>query len=216
MRKSLDFIHKENYGKAMQVAKKFTNKGSMRPVLTFVNHEKDGSIHATDSHKAVFIKDIHGFDKDYLVHPNTLEFATGNYPDVKDIFEKAKGDSTIVLNKEQLSIWLQMHKSLNQLVRQNYSHREFVTLELKDELTLKIADQNEVAIKLPYEQYNNTLENDKLPRVSYNQAYMRDCLEAHAKLGSSYVEIVINHSFKPILLNGDAQVKSLLQTVRTY
>lgn len=223
----LEFIHSDKYSDAIKVAKKFTSTNTNRPSLIFVHHSKDGSIEATDSHRLIRIKNIHGFDKDYLVHPNTLEFATGHYPEINQMVETNQGETTIRLNKEQLKIWLQMHRSLNQLVNRTYYKNKPVTLSVEDELKISIIDTddspNNISIDLPYEIYNNTLKDEDLPSVNYNAAYMRDCLEAHEKMGSEYVDIVINHPFKPMLITNVIEgnrsihdVDCILTVVRTY
>src|SRR5690625_2928974 len=144
MKKSFEFLHSPKYGQAMKVAKKFTTNNARRPILTFVNHDKDGSIVATDGCRAVRVKDIHGFKEDYLIHPHTLEFAKGKFPDTEKIFDDLKGESTIRLNKEQIKIWLQMHKSLNQFIRNIYGTNYHVTLEFAEDITFKISGENEM------------------------------------------------------------------------
>jgi len=213
MRKSLNFIHKDNYGEAMKVAKKFTDKGTFRPILQFVLHDKNKSIYATDSHRAIQIKDIHGFDKDYLVHPNTLEFATGNYPEIDDKINFSGGEKVITLTKEQIGIWLQMHRSLNQVIRQSYKGREHVSIEFKENIQLKINGENEITINLPYEEYHRKEDVDV---ISYNVTYMRDCLEAHAKLGSNHVDLIIKSKMRPIAIDNGDNVRCLLLPVRIY
>src|SRR5690625_5125365 len=104
MRKSLNFIHKDNYGEAMKVAKKFTDKGTFRPILQFVLHDKNKSIYATDSHRAIQIKDIHGFNKDYLGNPNKMEIETRNYTEIDDKINLYGREKVITITKEQIGI----------------------------------------------------------------------------------------------------------------
>ncbi len=210
---TIDFIHKNNYGTALKIADKFTSKSSLRPTLQYVSHLKNGSIYATDSHRAIEIKDIHGFDKDYLVHTASHQFATGKYPDVSKILSESVGETVITLDKEQIKIWLQMHRSLNQIVKQNYNHRKHITIEFKDTVNVKIDDENELTINLPYAQYE---KKDKVEKIGYVPEYMRDCLEAHVKLESDYLCIKVINELRPIVLDNEVDVKSVLLPVRMY
>lgn len=210
---TIDFIHKDNYGTSLKIADKFTSKSSLRPILQYVSHLKNGTIYATDSHRAIEIKDIHGFEKDYLVHTASLQFATGNYPDVSKILSESTGETVITLDKEQIKIWLQMHRSLNQIARQNYNHRKHVTIEFKDTVNVKIGDENELTINLPYAEYD---KQDKVEQISYVPEYMRDCLEAHVKLDSDHVCIKITNELRPVVLDNEVDVKSVLLPVRVY
>src|SRR5690625_3849042 len=105
MQMTLKFIHSIKYADAIKVASKFTATNGRRPIFLFVNHKKDGAIEATDSMAFMQVKYIPGFDKNYLVHPKTLEFATGNYPNLDDAIGKYGDDTVITLNKKQISIW---------------------------------------------------------------------------------------------------------------
>lgn len=206
----MEFIHTDKYGQAFKIAEKFVSSHKHRPVLTYINHVSDGTMFATDSHVAIKIKDIHGFKEDYLVNPHTIDFAKGNYPDVDRIIKLPETDFTIKLNKEQIRIWLQMHRSLNQVIKQSYKGRNYVTLEFNEVINLKIDDKNEITVNLPYEDYNKP---EELKNISYNVAYMRDCLEAHTVMESESVEITVN-GMKPIFLDNKVDVVSLVLPVR--
>lgn len=210
---TIEFIHKENYGIALQVAKNFTSKSSMRPILQYVQHTGKGTIYATDSHCLVEVKDIHGFEEDKLIHPNSFQVATGIYPNVEKIVNDSLGASVITLDKEQIKIWLQMHKSLNQLLKKGYRHRSHVTVDLTDGVNIVIDDDNETEIRLPYGEFN---PQDDIKQISYKPEIMRDCLEAHVKLNSDYIHFKIQSQLRPIVLDNEKDVKTLALPVRTF
>lgn len=213
MKKGIEFIHGAKYGKAMKMARKFTANNVNRPILTFVNHDKDGSIVATDSYGALRVKNIHGFKENYLVHPHTLEFAKGKFPDTDDIIDDLKGTPTIRLNQQQIKIWLQMHKSLNQFIRNIYGTNYHVTLEFSEDITFKIAGENEMSFKLPFEDYK---QPEKVGKVSYDQSLMRDALDAHFIMESESIDIVIKGSHSPILLDNGIDVQTIVTPKRVY
>lgn len=207
----LNFIHDSNYADVIKVASKFTSKHAHRPTLFFVNHDKDGSIVATDSHKFIKVNGIHGFDKDYLVHPKTLEFATGNYPDVENrIGASVDNPTKIELNKEQIAIWLQLHRSINQLSKHYDARNRVVKLTVTEKIMMKIGRENSVEMELPFTNITGG------HYFNYNAEYMRDCLEVHHVLGTNKLSIVISGPMRPVQLIGDnGDVKSGLVPVRS-
>lgn len=213
---SINFIHADQYAKAIRIASKFTEKRTVRPTLIFVNHTKDGEIQATNSQKLIRIKDIHGFEENFLVHPTTLEFATGKYPDVNKTYEINKSDAIIELNKEQIDIWLQIHRSINQLVRQSYK-TGYVTLHFnKNGVQLMVGRDNVIQIQLPYKNFKEHDGMSDLTKIHYDQELFRDCLEAHSVLGTNKLEIRFSGFLNPVVLKGDSIVKTLFSPMKVY
>lgn len=212
MEKSMELLHGDKYPAAMKVAKKFVSKNSMRPVLLFTQHRKDGSIVATDGHKAIVINNIHGFKEDYLVHPRTYEFAKGNYPDLDKLLGTDDHKTAIKLNLDQMKVWLQIHKSINQLTKSVYTSTEPITLVLGESLISEIDDRNgnKISFQLPCKFYTN-LGYD----INYNPELMRDALEAHVAMESENVEISFNGKMRPFHLDSE-NVKSVVLPVRIY
>ncbi|WP_096269477.1 hypothetical protein [Paucisalibacillus globulus] len=211
MQNNIEYLHADKYGQAMKIARKFTGDGKTRPILSFVFHDKDGSIVATDSHRAIRIKNIHGFKEDYLIHPNTIDFAKADYPDTKKVFGE-KGNISITLNKEQIKIWLQMHKSINQLIEKVYGRYTHVTLAFDEKITFKIKNENEIEFTLPYSDFDKPDTN----KVTYDPKYMRDALEAHTTMGSEIVNIIINGQMRPMIIENGLDVEAVVLPVRTY
>lgn len=213
MKKTFEYLHSDKYADAIKLAEKFTTKTTYRPILLFAKHDKDGSLVATDSHVAIQVKDIHGFKEDYLVHPHTFEFATGEYPDTEHIFDAEGLKNAIKLNKKQIKIWLQMHRSINQFVKSIYGSSRHVTIEFTKELNFRIKGEDGLSFKLPFESYKKIEGIDK---INYNQEHMRNALEAHVVLGSEHVYIQLRGVMTPIVLTNKDDVKTLLTPIRTY
>lgn len=213
---SINFIHSDKYAKAIKIASKFTEKRTVRPILIFVNHTNEGEIQATNSQKLIRVKNIHGFKDSYLVHPTSLEFATGNYPNIDETYEIKKSDAIIELNKEQIDIWLQIHRSINQLVRQSYK-TEHVTLKFdRESVMLMVGRDNTIQIHLPYKSAQEHSELSDLTKIHYDQELFRDCLAAHSILGTKNLEIRLSGVVRPVVLKGDSIVETVFTPMRGY
>jgi DNA polymerase III sliding clamp (beta) subunit (PCNA family) len=62
----------------------------------------------------------------------------------------------------------------------------------------------------------SSLVKPKFEKISFSSEYMRDALEAHFKLNSEQLNIYFNGEIKPIVLDDEVQVKTLILPVRTY
>lgn len=210
---NLEFIHEDKYGVALQVAKTFTSKSSLRQILQYVYHDKEGTLFATDSHRAIEINNIHGFKENMLIHPTSYQLASGNYPEINKTIKDSLGENIITLDKEQIKIWLQVHKSLNQLLKKGYRGLSHVTLEIGDCVTVSVNDENSTVIELPCAE-SNVIK--KSHTINYKPDYMRDCLEAHVKMNSDYIRFNTKGNMRPLVLDNEKNVKSLVLPVRTF
>lgn len=207
----MQILHNEKYGAALQIAKKFTGDSTARMILMFVNHEADGTIVATDSHRLIRIKNIHGFDKDYLVNPHTFEIATGQYPDTNRVIPEFK-KATITLNEVQIKLWLQIHKSLNQMSKAIKRGHKSATLRMNESRFEFELDGTEVKMQAPCESY----KFQDVTFIAYQIEYMRDSLEAHHKLGTKTLQIQIESSFKTMVLSDNERIETAIVPLRRY
>lgn len=202
-------IHTDKYAGAIAVAKKFVAKSDMRPVLQMVHHRTGGDIVATDSHKMIVVKGVHGFKDEYLVNPHTLEFAIGNFPDTDKIIPADK-EPTFLLNQTQMTTWIHFHKSFKQL-KLKYATANFDNETMQIEI--KMPDNN-ATVNLPVAGY--VFENASSERISYDPAYMLEALEAMLKLGSETVQFKFHGQYTPFVLDNGNDVLCLILPVRTY
>jgi hypothetical protein len=211
----LEFVHKDLYGVAIEVVKKFVDDGFTRPLLNYSFHTKEGDMLATNSHKAIVIKDIHGFKEDYLVNPKNFMFAKGTYPDLYKVTSKEKHTLTISLNKEQVKLWLQLFKSINNTLKMMKSSRynKVVTFRFTDsdvEAEVKVDVENSFKTVLPV----TGITKPNFEKIYFSAEYMRDALEAHFKLNSEQLNIYFDGNMKPIVMDDEVQVKTLILPVR--
>jgi hypothetical protein len=213
----LEFVHKDSYGVAIDVVKKFVADGFTRPILNYSYHTKGGSILATDSHRAIEIKDIHGFKEDYLVNPKNFMFAKGVFPDLYKVFAKDGYTLSINLNKEQIKLWLQLFKSINNTLKMMKSsrHNKVVVFRFTDnnvEAEVRVDSENSFKTVLPV----STIVKPDFEKICFSAEYLRDALEAHFKLNSEQLNIYFHGEMKPILLDDEVQIKTLILPVRTF
>lgn len=212
----LEFVHKDLYGTALEVVKKFVAQELTRPILTYALHAKNGDVLATNSHKAILIKNIHGFETDYLVNPKSYMFAKGDYPDLYKVIDKEKHTLSITLNKEQLKLWLQLFKSINQTLKMMKVNRnKLVTMNFKEnhvEVDVKVDPENMFSTKLP----SSELILPDFNKISFSAEIMRDALEAHFKLNSDKLNIYFYGEMRPIILDDEEIVRTVVLPIRQY
>lgn len=209
---SLEFIHNEKYGVALQVAKKFVAKTYIRPILQYVQHLDNGDMVATDSRRLIRIKNIHGFKEEYLVNPATLDFAKGNYPKTDKLIESADSDAKFTLNAEHLKLWLQMFKSMNQLTKKMRMHNKCIVMESNGSNATFSVHNTDISFNLPV-----TAMIKGGFKIAFSAEYMKDALEAHTKLESKNLVFRIPSEMKPMLISDeDNTVETLVLPVRIY
>ena len=212
MQSQLEMVHPEKYAAAIKVVDKFVSKSGLRMMLQLIKHKEDGSLEAIDSHQLVKIKDAHGFKEQYLVNAKSLEFAKGQYPETERLLEESPR-TVIRLNQQQVKIWLQMHKSMNQMKKIKSFTLNSLGMEIsKDQINFEIKDE-EISFKLPFEEIGLDPEVNK---VNYQIEYMRNALEAKVVLQSSEVLIKLSSAMRPIVLDNEKDVQAVVLPVRTY
>lgn len=207
----LEFIHGDLYGVAMEVVKKWVVKGGHRPVLNYAKHTASGDIVATDSHRLIKIRKIHGFKEEYLVDPKYFNFAKGNYPDTERLSGREDHVETIVLSKEHIKLWLQLFKSMNQTTKVMKDSMGIGKMNFKEDHIEIELSVHKITIKLPHEVYQKPM----MDAISFRLEYMRDALEAHFKLNSQQLTFYFNGPMKPFVMDDDNAVTTLVLPVRT-
>ncbi|MEE3895348.1 hypothetical protein [Priestia megaterium] len=216
IKNGIEFVHGDLYGVAMDVVKKFVSKHDTRPILKYSYHRTGGDIVATDSHRLIEVKEIHGFKEDYLVDPKSFMFAKGDYPDVQKLTDKGEHTKSISLDKSQIKLWLQIFKSINQtmkVMKNVSSFNKVVVLKVqhnKVEVELKNFD---LKMSLPCTTLNIP---ENFEQIALSAEYMRDALEAHFKLNSPSLNIYIKGNMVPMILDDEVKVTTLLLPVRLY
>jgi DNA polymerase III sliding clamp (beta) subunit (PCNA family) len=210
MNTSFEMIHSGEYADAIQVAKKFVSKSEIRPILTFVQHKDNGDICATDSHRMIIIKEVHGFKEEIMINPTTFEAAKGGYPDCAKVVPEDKNiKARILLDQQDLAKWLQMHRSMNQMNKVIGNSKSIISMNITGNvLDFSILDDIKFQLKA------TEIEVKEAHKIAYCCEYMRDALEAHVKMKSKQVEIKLFGSMSPFKIEED-KVTAMVLPIRT-
>ncbi len=212
MKPDLEFVHKENYGIAMELAKKFVSKHESRALLQYALHKSNGDLLATDSHRAIQFYNIHGYSEDLLINPKNLMAAHGKYPDIEKTIHYEKQFESIKLNNQQVKIWLQIFKSFNQLMKTMRVYNKVIKFSFSDENMVAESKELELSLKLPYESYSKP----EIDGINFNVEYMRDALEVFAKMNTEEITFYFKTSMTPFTMKSDDVVRVVILPVRTY
>lgn len=208
---SLEFVHGNLYSTAMDVLKKWVSDNRNRPVLQFANHEGNGDIVATDNHRAIRIKGIHGFKEDYLIDPKSFTFAKGNYPSLHNQLDIEKHTESIVLSRQHIALWLQILRSLNQTLRIMKDRLGTATMHFKEDGVEIELDKYQIFVKPPHDVY----QKPDFPSVRFRIEYLRDAFEAHSRMESEQLTIYLRSANALITLDDDEAVRTVVMPVRT-
>lgn len=211
-----EYIHNDLYGVAIEIAKKFVCPKDTRPILKYVQHRENGDIYATDSHRLIHVRNIHGFKEEYLVNPKTLTFAKGDYPNAERMLKREKYKETILLTKEQIKTWLQMFKSINQMFKTLKIKRKTVKLIFSDDenklhVELVGGGVNDIKISLPC-----IVTKPEFDIVGVDPEYMRDLLEGFYKFNSEQVTFYFDGAVHPIIADDEKLLEIVVLPVRSY
>lgn len=210
----LNFVHGNLYSTALELSRKFTTKNEIRPVLNYVHHTNDGRMEATDSHRAIMFHDIHGFEKDYLVHPKTFNVATGDFPELPKLFENTDYEHVVTLSKEQIMLWLQLFRSINNTLRtmkvgQRTDSNKPVHLHFKQDYVNVTLAGLDVSMKLPASVLKPGFEP-----IAVNAEFIRDTMEVFSKMETQEIDIRLCGALRPILFEDKGKIEILVLPIR--
>lgn len=196
MAEQFELIHSPEYASILKASQRFVSKSESSLVLTMVLHRADGTMLACDRRRAIIMKNAHGFKNDILINPFTYEAATGKFPDVDKVAE-TMGTLAIILEQTHIAVWLQIHKSMNQM-NKTFGNRtnlgEVIFEESRIKLCVGESEETRVAVELPYYEY----KQPEIKKISYNVEFMRDALQVHKDFGTKEMKITIGSLFQPI------------------
>lgn len=196
---NLTFIHNDLYGTSLNIAKKFVSKSQSRPILQYCFLRFDGSLFATNSQYALRIKDIHGFKEDLLINPFNNMQAKGNYPDMEKVIENVVVNPVIQLDKENLNLWYQIFKSVNQILKTYKTRLTEVEIEIKENSLIIYYLSKKVKMEVPI----NTSPENVGKKLAFQSEFMMNALEVHIKLESKTVNFCCGTRNNPFTLDSE-------------
>ncbi|AAU85066.1 DNA polymerase [Bacillus phage BCASJ1c] len=212
---NFEYLHPKKYADVIKMARKFVATLETRPILKMVHHDEKGRVIATNSHVALIVEDAHGYGKEVIIDPNTLEVVQANYPDLTSSIpdrEKDAPKAKITLNKEQIAVWLQMHKSMNQMAKSFKGLQPFLEFMFDDGLKFHLK-HTDISFNLPYEDY---VKSEDIPQVGYSILNLRNSLETFKVLESDSVTFEFYSRMGPFLATNGSGVNVVLSPIRTY
>lgn len=208
----MEFIHKDTYPTALDLTKYFVSKSEVRPILMYTYHAPNGDLVACDTHTMLVARNCHGFSEDLLINPRTFMAAKGKYIDYKKIVADTDAKlGTIELSVEDLLIWRQMHRSMNQLAKGTKEKFGIIQMRYDGENLQFEVEGAGVSFNLPFVAIGAT----KTFTVRYRIEHMRNCLNAHVALNDKKNGVVIKMAspMAPVVVE-QADVVTMLTPIR--
>lgn len=212
----LTFVHNNLYGEAMKVAKNFASQSLTRPILNYALHTEEGGLWATDSHRLIYIKDIHGYEDEVLVHAKSGTVAKGgNYPRLDQLISDAEKHTkpAIALNKELIILWMHLFKQMAATmkgVKERFNY--VVKISFAEDAVEAEYLSSKIRMKIPCEVIKKP---ESFETISFSAEYMKQALEAFIALESKTVTISFGGNHRPFILEDEERVKVMILPVRT-
>lgn len=186
LKNEIEVVGRERLTPALDVAKKFTATSQARPALTYVALRENGEIHATDSHRAIILKNIHSYKEELLLNYKTLDLMKGyNYPNISKLLDvEEHKQSSFQLSKENA---LQLIPAIK-FIKAN----KFLTMKFtfsKDSIELSVPG---IHLKLDGFEFDIKQHKEAENTLSFTPGYLLDALEAFVKF-SSNENITVHH-----------------------
>lgn len=174
----LEVVGRERLTPAIDVAKKFVSTSQARPALTYVALRKNGEIHATDSHRAIILKNIHSYKEELLLNHKTLDLMKGyNYPELGGLLKVGEPpQSSFQLSKE---IVMQLIPAIKFIKANKFSTMKFTFTNESIELSVP-----GIHLKLDGFEFDIIQHKDTDNTLSFTPSYLLDAFEAFIKFSS--------------------------------
>lgn len=206
----IEVVGRERLTPALEVAKKFVGGSQVRPVLTYVALKENGEIHATDSHRAIVLKNIHSYKEELLLNPKTLDLMKGyNYPNLTQLVE-ARGhlQASFKMSKDNA---MQLIPTLKFIKSSKY-------LNVKLTFSKEIIELSVPGMQLILDGFDLEIEQhiESVNTISFTPSYLLDALEAFIKFSTDDNITVLHQGvLRPFVLEND-EMTMLVLPVRTY
>lgn len=206
----IEVVGRERLTPALEVAKKFIAGSQARPALTYVALKQNGEIHATNSHQAIVLKNIHSYKEELLLNPKTLDLVKGyNYPDLSKLIE-ARGNlqASFRLSKENA---MQLIPAIKFIKANKYLNVKITFSKESIELSVPGMQLKLEGFELDIEQH---LENENI--ISFTPSYLLNALEAFIKFSTDdNITVLHQGALRPFIFE-NKEMTILVLPVRTY
>lgn len=182
----IEVVGRERLTPALEVAKKFVAGSQARPALTYVALKENGEIQATDSHRAIILKNIHSYKEEVLLNHKTLDLMKGyDYPNLNGLLEvKEHEQSSFQLSKEDA---LKLIPAIKFIKANKFETMKFSFTNQSIELSVP-----GIHLKLDEFEFDIKQHKEAGNILSFTPGYLLDALEAFVKF-SSNENITVHH-----------------------
>ena len=197
--------------KLHQHLKKIVCQHAARPNLQCVQYHEDGSLRATDSHVAVWIKDFHNIGQTLIQDVRTLEFKELSYPDLDNNFAKDNYS-----NKLKISLSV-LKRVLTALKEGSFSN--IVTLQLDPEKV--VITNNHSNSEVPIVVTVGCRYEGEPMEISFSAENLLKMvnfmLDAKQRYAVDDIEIFIRSSIRPVIAElEEGKYRFVVTPVRTH
>lgn len=192
----IEKVGRENITPALEVAKKFVSSSLSRPILTMAHINTNGDIEATDSHRAIILKNIHTYQDDLMVNPKTLELFKGyQYPNFDHVMSKEKASIVRIFTKKEVK---EMIELLKYFKKRKISRNNDVKV-LINEKRITFSSFN-VSMDLTFENEGEPFGNEiQECDFTVNAEYLIDSFESFYKFSiSEEITCLFENPMRPI------------------
>lgn len=210
----IEIVGRERLTPAIEVAKKFVATTGSRPALQHIALMPNGEVQATDSHKAIILKDVHSYSDVVCLNPKTLDLVRGyNFPDISNIASVKKDNvkAEITLDRQSIQSILDAlrffkgRKGLNNPVKILVT-KEKITFE---QYLTKIEVKNSDGWMI------NQIVDEEI-KISFIPNLLIDCLASFIKFSDSEKITAFYHSsMRPLVFENNEMLMCALP-LRTY
>ncbi|MEK4425902.1 hypothetical protein [Solibacillus sp. FSL K6-1523] len=178
LKNEIEVVGRERLTPALEVAKKFVCTSQSRPALTYVAVRENGEIQATDSHRAIVLKNIHSYKENLMLNHKTLDLIRGyNFPELAKLVEVSeKLQASFKLSKGDA---MQLIPALKFIKSSKFDCVKFTFTKESIELTVPGMQIKLEGFELDIDQHLDS-ENT----LSFTPAYLLDALEAFIKFSA--------------------------------
>lgn len=209
----IEKVGRENITPALNVAKKFVSSSYTRPILTMAHINTNGDIEATDSHRAIVLKNIHTYQDDLMVNPKTLELFKGyEYPKFDGVISTENAVDIRIFTKQEAKEIVEL---LRFFKKRKASRNNDVKVIIQEKEI--IFSSFNVTIKFLFEEgQERFIGDDTEYEFTANAEYLIDLFESFTKYSiDEEITCMFESSLRPLHLINDEMHMCLLP-LRVY
>ncbi|GLC88670.1 hypothetical protein [Lysinibacillus piscis] len=205
IKNEIEIVGRERLTPALEVAKKFTSTTPSRPALNHLALKENGEMHATDTFRAIILKNVHSYQEEILLNHKTLDLIKGYvFPHLNELLKvEEHTQSSFQLSKEDA---LKLIPAIKFIKSNKFQIMKFTFTN--DYIELSVPG---IHLKLDDFEFDIKQHKDTENIISFTPIYLLDALEAFLKF-SSNENITVHHqgALKVMIFENEDMTKGVL------